>query len=41
MRVPGIVFALGELLPDVLGDRSLGQVVNVAKLPGILGVAKG
>jgi tRNA-splicing ligase RtcB (3'-phosphate/5'-hydroxy nucleic acid ligase) len=36
MRVPGIVFALRELLPDVIGDRSLDQVVNVAGLPGIV-----
>jgi tRNA-splicing ligase RtcB len=39
MRVPGIVFALRELLPDVAGDRSLDQVVNVAALPGIVGAS--
>jgi tRNA-splicing ligase RtcB len=39
MRVPGIVFALRELLPDVVGDRSLDQVVNVAALPGIVGAS--
>ena len=36
MRVPGIVFASKTLLPDVLSDRSLAQVVNVAALPGIV-----
>jgi tRNA-splicing ligase RtcB len=36
MRVPGIVFASRALLPDVVGDRSLDQVVNVAGLPGIV-----
>src|SRR5512135_2198654 len=36
MRVPGIVFASCGLLPDVVGDRSLEQVVNVATLPGIV-----
>ena len=39
MRVPGIVFASTELLPDVAGDRSLEQVVNVATLPGIVGAS--
>jgi tRNA-splicing ligase RtcB len=36
MRVPGIVFASADLLPDAAGDRSLDQVVNVASLPGIV-----
>jgi len=36
MRVPGVVFASEKLLPDVLNDRSLEQVVNVATLPGIV-----
>jgi tRNA-splicing ligase RtcB len=36
MRVPGIVFASRELLPDAAGDRSLEQVANVATLPGIV-----
>ncbi|HEX9713654.1 MAG TPA: RtcB family protein [Actinomycetota bacterium] len=36
MRVPGIVFASKALLPDVLSDQSLRQVVNVATLPGIV-----
>ena len=36
MRVPGIVFASRDLLPAVAADRSLEQVVNVAKLPGIV-----
>jgi tRNA-splicing ligase RtcB len=36
MRVPGVVFASRQLLPDVVADRSLAQVVNVATLPGIV-----
>jgi len=36
MRVPGIVFASRTLLPSVVGDRALEQVVNVATLPGIV-----
>jgi tRNA-splicing ligase RtcB len=39
MRVPGVVFASRELLPDVASDRSLDQVVNVATLPGIVGAS--
>ena len=39
MRVPGIVFASGALLPDVAADRSLEQVANVATLPGIVGAS--
>jgi tRNA-splicing ligase RtcB len=36
MRVPGRVFANEELLGAIREDDSLGQVVNVATLPGIL-----
>lgn len=36
MRVPGVVFATHDLLPDPAGDRSLEQVANVATLPGIV-----
>lgn len=39
MRVAGIVFASHSLLPDIASDRSLQQVVNVAKLPGIVGAS--
>jgi tRNA-splicing ligase RtcB len=39
MRVPGIVFASSDLLPDVAADRSLEQVINVATLPGIVGAS--
>jgi tRNA-splicing ligase RtcB (3'-phosphate/5'-hydroxy nucleic acid ligase) len=39
MRVPGIVFGSRELLPDVIADRSLDQVANVATLPGIVGAS--
>ncbi|GAA4933135.1 RtcB family protein [Streptomyces coeruleoprunus] len=36
MRVPGVVFATPELLPQATGDKALEQVVNVATLPGIV-----
>ena len=36
MRVPGMVFASRSLLPDVISDRSLHQVADVATLPGIV-----
>jgi tRNA-splicing ligase RtcB len=36
MRVPGVVFASRDLLPALIGDRSLEQVANVATLPGIV-----
>ncbi|MFI7296441.1 RtcB family protein [Streptomyces sp. NPDC050121] len=36
MRVPGVVFAPRELLPDEPGDQALQQVANVATLPGIV-----
>src|SRR6266566_6105710 len=36
MRVPGIVFASKALLPEVVEDHSMEQVVNVATLPGIV-----
>jgi tRNA-splicing ligase RtcB len=36
MRVPGIVFASRSLLPDLISDRSLQQVADVATLPGIV-----
>ncbi len=39
MRVPARVFAAGRLLDDILQDRSLEQLVNVAALPGIQGAA--
>jgi len=35
----GKVFASEELVKNIKGDKSLGQVVNVAKLPGILGAS--
>jgi tRNA-splicing ligase RtcB len=37
MRVPGVVFASRELLKDA--QQALGQVVNVATLPGIVGAS--
>ncbi|KJS52932.1 RNA ligase [Streptomyces rubellomurinus subsp. indigoferus] len=36
MRVPGVVFATGALLPQAAGDKALEQVANVAALPGIV-----
>jgi tRNA-splicing ligase RtcB len=39
MRVPGVVFASRDLLPDLDADRSLEQVANVATLPGIVGAS--
>lgn len=35
MRVPARVFANENMIPDVLSDRALWQLVNVATLPGI------
>ncbi|MGW5660959.1 RtcB family protein [Streptomyces sp. NPDC003758] len=37
MRVPGVVFASRALLSDA--QQALGQVVNVATLPGIVGAS--
>ncbi len=39
MKVPGRVFVSEELLEKIKGDKSLEQVKNVAKLPGILGAS--
>ncbi len=36
MRVPGLVFASERLLQDILKDKALEQVANVAMLPGIV-----
>jgi tRNA-splicing ligase RtcB (3'-phosphate/5'-hydroxy nucleic acid ligase) len=35
MRVPARFYASAAMLDDILGDRSLEQLVNVATLPGI------
>jgi tRNA-splicing ligase RtcB (3'-phosphate/5'-hydroxy nucleic acid ligase) len=37
MNVPGLVFASAPMLEAISSDRSPEQVVNVAKLPGIVG----
>ncbi len=37
MRVPGMIYANESLLKDILKDKALEQVVNVAALPGIVG----
>jgi len=39
MRVPGLLFSNEALLGGVAGDPSLGQLANVATLPGIQGHA--
>lgn len=36
MRVPGIIYASREMLPHITGENVLGQVANVACLPGII-----
>lgn len=36
MRVPARIYSSEEMLEDILGDRSLDQIVNVATMPGIL-----
>jgi tRNA-splicing ligase RtcB (3'-phosphate/5'-hydroxy nucleic acid ligase) len=36
MRVPARFFSEPELVKDIMGDRSLEQLVNTATLPGIL-----
>ena len=35
--VSGIVFASDELMKKISSDNSLGQVLNVSRLPGIIG----
>ena len=37
MRADGLVYANASLLPHILEDEALQQVVNVASLPGIVG----
>jgi len=37
MRVDGLVFASREMLNDILKERAVEQVANVAFLPGIVG----
>jgi len=39
MRVPARFFASKSMLAEILGDRSLDQLVDVATLPGIVGYA--
>jgi tRNA-splicing ligase RtcB len=36
MRVPGVVYASKDVLPQATGDKALEQVANVATLPGIV-----
>ncbi len=36
MRVPGRVYADEKLLPQILSDKGIEQVVNVAHLPGVV-----
>jgi len=35
MRVPATIYAIEELIDDILQDRTLDQLMNVATLPGI------
>ncbi|MGD8427427.1 MAG: RtcB family protein [Balneolaceae bacterium] len=35
MRVPASIFAIEQLIEDILQDRTLDQLMNVATLPGI------
>jgi len=37
MRVPGLIYASGEMLEHILLEQTLEQVANVAHLPGIVG----
>ncbi|MBN1369004.1 MAG: RtcB family protein [Dehalococcoidaceae bacterium] len=37
MRVPGIIYASEQMLPHINEERVLGQVANVACLPGVTG----
>ena len=37
MNVPGVVYASEKIYEQVKGDKTLEQVKNVAKLPGIIG----
>lgn len=36
MRVPAVIFASAELIPDIVSDKSVEQAANVATLPGIV-----
>lgn len=36
MRVDGVIYASEEMIKDIVSDKSLGQVSNVAFLPGIV-----
>src|SRR5437870_11492468 len=39
MRVPGRIYASEKLMAELRDDPALGQVANVAHLPGIVGHA--
>lgn len=39
MRVPARIYATEKILGDILGDKSLEQLMNVATLPGIVAYA--
>jgi len=41
MRVPGIIYADENMLKDILADRALDQIANVAFLPGIVNYSLG
>ena len=37
MRVDGIIYASEKMLEDIMRDKAVEQVANVAYLPGIVG----
>ena len=37
MNVPGVVYASKKIFNEIKGDKTIEQVKNVAKLPGIVG----
>jgi len=39
MRVPGLIYASEDLLPEILSEEAPEQVANVAFLPGIVGAS--
>ncbi len=41
MRVEGLIFATAEMMDEIRGSGAVGQVANVASLPGIVGKSIG
>ena len=40
MRVPGLIYADAQMLPHIMEEQALEQVVNVSFLPGIVGYSQ-